>query len=319
MEGEEPRVPPRSPPYSIKLHWLEGPPGAQRMVWATREEEPPLATGKPRGMWGTLQRAVKDHHPTLSKPPTPYRPIFSPSEPGYYRPPSRGEFACVADYQAAKSEFRQRMAHNRGKGVFEQEERQWAVELAAGADTAGSDPRGAVTAGADTAGAGPGRSEARGARAEVREPEAEPGMEDPLIVIHLEGEDLDMSEVLVVDQVCSSGAASEEDGQGEDDLPPPILQREAASGSQGGDMDGPLPIFSSSEASIALDSDIVVEILSSPHFLEDKGAQGADPGVTGGEGSPPLPVVASGEVGPCYETISDVEYEYDPRDVESDE
>ena len=82
-------------------------------------------------------------------------------------------------------------------------------------------------------------------------------------------------------------------------------------------MDGPLPTFSSSEASIAPDVDVVVEILASPYFLEDDESQGADPGVTGGEvGSPPLPVVASGEVGPCYETISDTEY--DPRDVESD-
>jgi len=334
------------------------------MVWATREEEPPLATGKPRGMWGKLRGAVRDHHPTLSKPPTPYRPTFSPSEPGFYRPPVRAEFACVADYQEAREDYRKRMRHNRGKGVLEEEESQWQGRAAAqgadttGADTAGADTSGAGTAGADTSGAGlagadtagsePGRFEARGARVESREPEAEPGMEDPLIVIHLEGEDLDMSEVLVVDQVCSSGAASEEDGQGEDDLPPlqppptpvyshgaaseedgqgeddlppPILQREAAMGSQGGDMDGPLPLFSSSEASIALDSEVIIEILANPHFMEDEDVPlgTTEPGVTGGEGSPPLPVVASGDVGPCYETISDDEYVYDPLDVESDE
>src|SRR6266568_2298564 len=95
------------------------------MAWATREEEPPLATGKPKGMWGTLQRAVRDHHPTLSKPPTPYRPTFSPSQPGYYRPPVREEFACVADYQEARADYRKRMRYNRGKGVQEEEELQW--------------------------------------------------------------------------------------------------------------------------------------------------------------------------------------------------
>src|SRR6266568_4028929 len=124
------------------------------MAWATREEEPPLATGKPKGMWGTLQRAVRDHHPTLSKPPTPYRPTFSPSEPGYYRPPVREEFACVADYQEARTDYRKRMRYNRGKGVQEEEESQWQGRAdTRGADAAGADAKVADAGGADTAGA----------------------------------------------------------------------------------------------------------------------------------------------------------------------
>jgi len=163
------------------------------------------------------------------------------------------------DYQAAKAGYRQRRAYNRGKGVFEEEER-------------GGRPEAARP---EARGPGAGRSEARGARAEVQGPGAgEPEAQRP----EAQGADAGGAD--------ADGAASEEDGQGEDDLPPPILTREAAGGSQGGTWTVPYP--PSRHRRPARDADVVVEILASPYFLEDDEAQGADPGVTGGEVGSPL-------------------------------